>query len=233
VDRSARCLLTLMIAVLGATGAFAEDAGKTVPPAIAAAAGWLGWAAAPVAGKGCTAVLVAPNAVLTAAHCVTRDPAVAPPVPEGLIFVPGWGSAGAQPTRRAISIQLPAPRDLLGGRLQYDLALVRLDAAVAGPDPLLLAPASDADGQTVAIGYASASPDHVSIADCVRVLYEAPVLGLDCPALPGFSGGPVVVKTDSGWRLAAIMVARGTGASLIGTYALRPSDDLMALLAGR
>jgi protease YdgD len=222
-----------MITVLGATGAFAEDAGQTVPPQIAAAAGWLGWAPAPVAGKGCTAVLVAPDAVLTAAHCVTRDPAVAPPVPEGLIFVPGWGGEGAQPTRRAISIQLPAPRDLLGGRLQYDLALVRLDAPVAGVDPLPLAPASDTDGPAFAIGYASASPDHVRIADCIRALEDGPVLGLDCPALPGFSGGPVVERLKGGWQLAAVMVARGTGASLIGTYALRPSDDLMALLPGR
>jgi protease YdgD len=221
-----------MIAVLGAAGALAEDAGKTVPAEIAAAAGWLGWAAAPVAGKGCTAVLVAPDAVLTAAHCVTRDPAVAPPVPEGLIFVPGWGDDGAQPTRRAISIQLPAPRDLLGGRLQYDLALVRLDASVAGIAPLPPAAVSDADGPAFALGFASANPGHLRIADCVRVLDEAPVFGFDCPALPGFSGGPVVVKTDSGWQLAAVMVARGTGGSLVGTYAVRPSDDLLALLAG-
>lgn len=218
------------VTALGAARAVAGEAGSEVPPDVVAAAGWLGWAAAPVAGKGCTAVLVAPDAVLTAAHCVTRDPSAASPSPEGLIFVPGWGGEGAQPTRRAISIQLPGPRDLLGGRLQYDLALVRLDAAVAGVDSLPLAPASDADGPTFAIGYASASPDHLRIADCVRVLAEGPVLGLDCPALPGFSGGPVVVRVEGAWRLAAVMVARGTGGNMVGTYAVRPSEGLMALL---
>ena len=217
----------LTIAVVCAGGAAAEDPGGLVPPDVAAAAGWLGWAAAPVAGKGCTAVLVAPDAVLTAAHCVTRDPAAALLVPKGLIFAPGWGGDLAQPVRRAIRIDLPAPRQLLGGRLTLDLALVTLDAPVAGIAPLPPADAGEAAPHAILLGYAVTDPDHIHVADCARTLEEYPVLGFDCPAVQGFSGGPVVVATEGGWRLAAVIVARGKGAGLTGTYAVTVPGDLL------
>lgn len=230
--RSALALAAVAVAAACSGGALAEGTDSGVPQGVIAAAGWLGWTPAPVAGKGCTAVLVAPDAALTAAHCVTRDPAAATPVPQGLIFVPGWGGDAEQPARRAVRIDLPAPRRLLDGHLKYDLALVHLDAPVAGVSPLPLAAPGDAGGPVFALGYASASPRHVRVAGCLPVLEDGPVLGFDCAALPGFSGGPMVMASTDGWRLVAVMVARGTGTSLIGTYALRPSDDLMAVLSG-
>jgi hypothetical protein len=110
--------------------------------------------------------------------------------------------------------------------LQLDLALVTLDAPVGGIVPLPLADVDDDTSQTFTLGYAVTDPSGVRIQGCVRTLEEGAVIGLDCPAVEGFSGGAVVTKSDVGWRLAAVIVARGKGNGLTGTYAVTVPGEL-------
>jgi protease YdgD len=198
-----------------------------------AAVGWLGWGDVPgTPGKGCTAVLVARDLVLTAAHCVTPNESTAPADPSRILFAAGWQAGTAIAIRHAAVVTVPAHRTLLGGRLHLDMALIRLDAPIPEAVPILLAaPDSATDTPSTTVGYPQTAPDAPVTTSCTVRLTDPTGLGLDCPAVPGYSGGPVLVLQGGAWHLAAIIVGRGRTTDPIGTYAVTVPDDLRDLIA--
>jgi hypothetical protein len=205
-----------------------------------AAVGWFGPGPLPRASAGgCTAVLVAPDLVLTAAHCMTHDETRPPDQPRAFVFAPGWPEAGGGKVFRVEAVTLTPPRVLLQGALPYDLVLVRLGRPVPQDvaRPLPLAPAALPQGLAqppdgaaatpdaaqiaapdpsllpavaVAMGYPHATPETPVLNEtCALVASDGPVLGFGCRAQGGFSGGPVLVRVGAGWQVLAITVARG------------------------
>lgn len=78
-------------------------------------------------------------------------------------------------------------------------------------------------------GYKRAVPDTPPQARLCQRLAGWPdtaalVLAFDCPVESGNSGGPLLIETDGGWMVAAIMVARGRGA--FAAFAVVPAQDL-------
>jgi len=170
----------------------------------------------------CTATLIAPDRVLTAAHCTLRADGT-PARPERLIFVAGWraGNAaasgvGARVTRHAgFRPRLPARATDVAS----DLAIVHLATPIAGLRPLALAEGDALAGPLEILGYRGDRP-HVlhRHAPCPLRARDAGALALGCAVVPGTSGAPVLARTAAGPAIVGIVSGRGP----LGTLAARP-----------
>ena len=159
----------------------------------------------------CTGVLVAPDKVLTAAHCVSGVDGIGPK-PEEFTFVAGWLQGAAADAVSASSIWVHPEAYAEGAlNIRYDIAILSLerDASVV---PLAIAPDSSTAPFGV-VGYSVKRPHMLSAAfDCLGASASG-LLRLDCAVLPGNSGGPVLTRTGDEWAVAAIVSAMGqTGA---------------------
>jgi secreted trypsin-like serine protease len=155
----------------------------------------------------CGGALVAPDAVLTAAHCVTGV------TPATLQVVFGAHLDPAQP-RVGVAAIVVHPRYDAGAFGRHDLAVVRLAAPVAVPPVALAAPGQDGDGQAASLaGFgnvqgdeANAYPDALQQGDvvlggglCARAKYDHRLdvcadtgTSTVTSACDGDSGGPLV-----------------------------------------
>jgi len=174
-------------------------------------------------GRGyCTAVLIAPTAVLTAAHCLwdaRRDQWLAA---DQLHFVAGYrrGSFAAHARGRSITTAAGLRLDALGmpTRPADDWAVIELDrdlarSAAIRPIPLAGGRPHAADSGGIAlkrIGYSADRPHLPMIVDFCRVrglAEQGALLIHDCDAIEGDSGSPLIIESASGPRVLAVHVA--------------------------
>jgi protease YdgD len=197
---------------------------QRVPVAIAAAVMVLGLAHGaaalePAVGRveradgGCTGTLVAPDVVVTAAHCVVDRDTGEPLAPGKLRFRAGAAGDRERAAARIAAVEVagdfthtPEPTRL--DQLHCDLARLRLAR------PLDIAPLGITDGADApsfdAIGYPAYAPKYQRKQyACTRSDRPAPV-GLwptTCFAVPGVSGAPLLTPTRPP-RMFGIIVAR-------------------------
>ena len=209
--------------MLAATGSWAED--------IPAAIGRISYGAKPRPGDAiCTGVLVAPDLVLTASHCV-RDAAE---TPEDIRFDAGW-SAGSPSGRRqgaeVILISKVVAPELSG--LVEDVALVVLEAAFP-PDAFPPLPLADAaSGPFTLIAFDRTAPDQPRIArTCVPLANPPGLLALGCAVVSGNSGAPLLERDGNGWRVVAVMVASAKGWP-VRSWAVLPPTQVRLRIAQR
>lgn len=150
----------------------------------------------------CSGVLVGPDLVLTAQHCLRSDLACSN---TKMIF--GWTKSAMKFTFNAslalFEIKLPAvyscseilwPRDEKEGETA-DLALIRLDRAVEGVTPVKLPQATLADGESVVVyGHPNGVPLKESLGKVVR--HEAHEYLLESDTFSGDSGAGVYSAKD-------------------------------------
>lgn len=186
----------------------------------------------------CTGALVAADLVLTAAHCVrgaVKDPS-------RIRFHFGWrsdvaGRSLGPADRRFFDLRhgievfvIDAPGGPGLAAFASDVALIRLNRLVM-PDkvaPLVLT----APGRLPPLGtvyevfaFDGRTPDQVGDRMTCRLVTVVPgMLGFDCPAVSGNSGAPVLLSSDGGGSVAAVMVAAGNGA--VRSWAVLPPDWL-------
>jgi protease YdgD len=172
----------------------------------------------------CTGSLIAPNVVITAAHCVI-DPSRGEAFPlEEIHFVAGVRRSKWLGHAKAKCLHFPPQFELLGTKSPAnDIVLITLDENLSNIAPLDLDHSEARGAGTVLIH--AAYPAHrrylLTAEFGCHLIAQNPDLWLtDCDARPASSGGPVFTQSEDGLKLAAIMV--GLGAS--GSVAVRIAD---------
>ena len=170
----------------------------------------------------CTGTLVAPDTVLTAAHCVLEAGDI-PAQPGEVVFAAGWRSGAPAADARAAALRLHPEFEagLASGeiRVLHDLALLTLPAKLDGIAPIATAPLPEGDPVLAIIGYRADRP-HIAtrLAPCRVTRRGAEAFVTDCEAVTGTSGAPVLAETASGWAVVGVVSATGA----VGTLAPIP-----------
>ncbi|MEI4470735.1 trypsin-like serine peptidase [Frigidibacter sp. MR17.24] len=232
LTRTALGALTLAaLGLAAATPAAATQRSLSAPEARPfAAIGRIAYVDAPAPGGAiCSGVLVAPDLVLTALHCVL--PATGAPQPGTIRFAVGWRDGRAAAILRGAEVIPPRER----WNAITDLALLRLAAPVPATLAIPLPIAAPArPGETLSlVGWRRDAPEAPVRDDACRVETVVPrMAGLGCEVVSGNSGAPMMTRGPAGWEIRAITVATSrTPEGRARALASDPPADLRAVMA--
>jgi len=160
----------------------------------------------------CTGVLVAPDIVVTAAHCLFNQRTGQYAKANRVAFIAGVrrDQHGEHSKARCVKLLDPS-RDYRQPDADMD-AVARDVAIITLAQPFSAAPiaiAGDANAGTIVthVGYGADRPYLLSAhRDCKVTGAVGKAVTTDCDTTYGQSGGPLLVKDNDGWKIAAIMV---------------------------
>lgn len=235
--------LILLLALLGALPLRAsEDGALTRLLTLEEARPWAAVGRVNVAGNAfCTGTLIAPDRVLTAAHCLFFE-ATGRPVPPGEIhFLAGYRQGHFLAHRKVRRYVMPeayrpdeADREVL---LRADIAVLELESPIAANavNAFERVDRPFAGDAVAVVSYARARAHAPSIQEPCHVLrLDGRIMLLSCDVDFGASGSPVFLRRDARPKVAALVSAMTTwnGRKVAVAIDLHVAlDDLLQRLA--
>lgn len=229
------------LAAVLSSGAIAQDSRLQALSTIDASRGWQAVGRLDIGGRSfCTATLIAPDRVLTAAHCL-YDRASGARIEDGRItFLAGWRTGRAEAIRGIRrSVIEPEFRFAAGdtlARVATDLAVLQLDMPIRMPSirPFAIALGVPVSGDSVAVvSYARERAEAPSLQDRCAVLeqrYDG-VMVLSCAIDFGASGAPVFAFEDGEARIVSVISAMAETAAQTVALGMRIEGRVAALSA--
>ncbi|MEO1329177.1 MAG: trypsin-like peptidase domain-containing protein [Pseudomonadota bacterium] len=183
-------------------------------------------------GGFCTATLIAPDRVLTAAHCLffSRTGRAVPA--ERMHFLAGYRKGAYAAHRRGArailhwDYQPPRPTGL--NAMAADVAILVLDSPIDDVEPIPFAfPPGDLS-DLISVSYARDRSELPSIqSGCGATAQRGPLLFTDCDVNFGGSGGPLLQSTPDGLRVSAVVSGAVRARGAVRSIGVRPPLDLI------
>lgn len=163
------------------------------------------------AGGYCTATLIAPDLVLSAAHC-TFDTQGNPLSPKALTFRAGFRNGHAEAERSVVQIARPDDYAYQGDnwvkRIANDAVLLRLASPIATHviAPFAVEPRTPASGEVSVVSYGRGRDSLPSLQQTCAVLQNyRGMMTMNCNTTFGSSGAPVFHRDGYNIRIASII----------------------------